>query len=91
MCTAADGREAVAVYTAQRQDIRAVLLDLRMPLLRGDEVLRELRRLTPDVRVVLTSGRGEPELEADDHVRFLAKPWTPQELLAALREVIDQP
>ena len=88
--TAADGREALAVFTAGQDDIRAVLLDMTMPLMRGDEVCRELCRLRPDVRVVLTSGFSDPSLGPGltGHISFLAKPWTPQQLLAAVREVL---
>ncbi len=89
VCMAAHGREAVDVYVANRTEIRAVLLDLTMPRLRGDEVLRELRQLDPDVRVVITSGfEGTSLATQDGHVVFLAKPWTPKELVAALRDVL---
>ena len=86
VCVAVDGREAVEVYAAHRDQIRAVLLDMSMPKLRGDQVLGALRELTPDVRVVLTSGFDPSQAVAG--VAFLAKPWTPQELLAALREAL---
>ena len=86
VCVAVDGREAVEVFAAQRDQIRAVLLDMSMPRLCGDEVLSALRELVPDVRVVLTSGF-DPAGELEG-VTFLAKPWTPQELLAALREAL---
>jgi len=83
VCVAVDGREALAVHAEHRSEICAVLLDMAMPRMRGDEVLRSLRERTPDVRVVLTSGFDpSPELAG---VVFLAKPWTPQELLAAMR------
>ena len=90
VCVAGDGREAVAVFTARADEIVAVLLDMTMPLLRGDEVYRELRKVRADVPVVLTSGYSDPEQAASlaGTVGFLAKPWTPQELLATLREVL---
>jgi CheY-like chemotaxis protein len=85
VCVAGDGRAALEVFTAHAAEISAVLIDLTMPQLRGDEVIRELRRMRPDVRVVLSSGfvenRGARALE---HVRFLPKPWTPEDLLAAV-------
>ena len=90
VCVATDGREAVAVFTARADEIVAVLLDMTMPLLRGDEVYRELRKVRADVPVVLTSGYSDPEQAASlaGTVGFLAKPWTPQELLTTLREVL---
>ena len=83
VCVAVDGREALEVHAQRRSEICAVLLDMSMPRMRGDEVLRSLRERTSDLGVVLTSGfDSSPELAG---VVFLAKPWTPQELLAALR------
>lgn len=91
VCVAVDGREAVEVYAAHRDQIRAVLLDMSMPRLRGAEVLRALRELRPDVRVVLTSGFDPLQAGELAGVTFVAKPWTPQELLAALREALARP
>lgn len=92
VCMASDGREAVAVFTARADEIVAVLLDMTMPLLRGDEVHRELQQIRPDVRVVLTSGYSDPTQVSTmwGTVGFLAKPWTPQELLTALRTVLER-
>ncbi len=88
VCTAVDGREAVEVHAERRSEICAVLLDMSMPWMNGDEVLRSLRERTPDVRVVLTSGYDlSPGLAG---VVFLAKPWTPQELIAALRDALTR-
>ena len=60
--TAKDGLEALQVYSEQGQHITLVLLDLTMPRLGGEETLRELRRLNPQVRVVLSSGYTETEI-----------------------------
>jgi two-component system cell cycle sensor histidine kinase/response regulator CckA len=92
VCVAVDGREAISAFAAMQGEIDAVLLDMTMPHLRGDEVFRELRRIRPDVRVVLSSGFSDPALVADigGAVGFLAKPWTPQELLAAVDAVLGR-
>jgi len=88
VCEAVDGREAVEVHAQRRSEICAVLLDMSMPRMQGDEVLRSLRERTPGVRVVLTSGYAPASgLEG---VVFLAKPWTPQELIAALRDALTR-
>lgn len=92
VCTASDGREAVAMFAARADEIVAVLLDMTMPLLRGDAVHRELQNIRPGVPVVLTSGYSDPSQAAalTGTVGFLAKPWTPQELLTALHTVLEQ-
>ena len=52
---ARDGKEAVEVF-ASRDDISFVILDLTMPRMDGEECFRELRRLRPGVRVIMSSG-----------------------------------
>jgi len=91
VCVAGDGREAIAVFTERQAEIQVVLLDMTMPHLRGDEVYRALRRLRPDVRVVLTSGFSDPQAgDIGPGAVFLPKPWTPQELLAAVFAALDR-
>jgi len=55
------GREALAALRAQDAQVQLVMLDLEMPDMRGDEVLRALKRDRPELRVLLMSGnlRGE--------------------------------
>jgi CheY-like chemotaxis protein len=67
--TANDGREALQVYAAHADEIALVLLDLTMPHLDGEETFRELRRLYPGVRVVMSSGYSESDITA----RFAGK------------------
>jgi len=54
--TALDGREAVDVFREHADEIVCVLLDKTMPHLDGEQVFSELRRIRPEVRVVLCSG-----------------------------------
>jgi PAS domain S-box-containing protein len=83
---AGDGRAAVDLFAARADEIDAVLLDLTMPRLRGDEALRELRRIRPGVRAILSSGFSDQGVAAG--AGFLPKPWTPQDLLAAVRRAL---
>lgn len=60
--TAGDGQEAIEVFRRRHGEIVCVILDLAMPRMSGDEVFRELRRIAPDARVVLTTGYLEDEV-----------------------------
>jgi len=83
-----DGRRGLAA--AQRGGWDVVLLDLMLPGLGGLEICRELRARS-DVPIIVLTARGEEadrvmglELGADD---YLAKPFSPRELLARIRAV----
>jgi two-component system OmpR family response regulator len=84
----ADGR--LGLDEASRGRFDAVLLDLMLPGKDGLEVCRELRARS-DVPILVLTARGEEadrvlglELGADD---YLAKPFSPRELLARIRAV----
>jgi signal transduction histidine kinase len=95
VATARDGRAAVDFYRRARPEVSAIVLDVMMPGLDGAATLAELRQEDPDCRVLLTSGlRLPPQLAAtarDIGVPFLSKPYTADQLLAAIAPVSPQP
>jgi CheY-like chemotaxis protein/two-component sensor histidine kinase len=58
---ASDGREALELYRQHQHEISLVLLDMTMPGMDGEQTLKELRKLNPDVRVVMATGFNELE------------------------------
>lgn len=60
MC-AQDGVTGLDVFRRNSQNIRAVLLDLAMPHMSGEELFSEIRRIRADIPVVLSSGYSEEE------------------------------
>ncbi|MEO6995076.1 MAG: response regulator, partial [Lacunisphaera sp.] len=89
---AEDGASGIAIFREQPAAIGVVVTDMMMPGLQGPEVIRELRSIDPDVRVVAMSGviseRGEISAEPG-RLEFLAKPMTGAELLGAVQRVIQ--
>lgn len=90
--TAVDGREAVEIYRAEGDKISMVLLDMTMPHLDGEETLRELQLLQPNVKVVLSSGFNEQtatsRFAGKGLAGFLQKPYRFEELQAIVRQAI---
>ncbi len=88
----ADGREAVERFREERERIQLVLLDVSMPNLSGAQALAALRALDPEVPVILSSGYTEVDaLEGvkDTIAGFVHKPFSGEQLLAAVRQVLD--
>ena len=90
---AADGRAALEIYRTRREEIALVLLDLTMPHMDGAETFRELRRIDPAVRVVMSSGYTESEIAprfASDRLSgFLQKPYALYALAQCLRGALS--
>src|SRR5690606_35417892 len=88
-----DGQEAVDLFHLHRGIIVAVLLDLTMPKLNGEEVFREIHSCSPEMPVILTSGYSEQDAVArfagKDLAAFIHKPWRPMDLIAKFREILD--
>jgi len=92
---AVGGAEAIDLVSAAPGRYDVVILDLRMPLMRGFEVFDRLRAIRPDLRVLVATG-----YERDDEaqrlldagaVGFLQKPFEQTRLAQALRRVLDTP
>jgi CheY-like chemotaxis protein len=77
--TASDGMDAVDSYRASPGSFDLVILDMIMPKQGGGETYRELKRIDPDVRVLLTSGyslNGEAQKLLGKGVQgFIQKPY----------------
>jgi PAS domain S-box-containing protein len=90
---AGDGAEALDVFRRHQGDIRFVLCDLTMPRMDGWETIAALRRLSPGVPVILTSGFNEAQVMAGDHPTlpdvFLCKPYERRELIAAIGQIVS--
>jgi two-component system, cell cycle sensor histidine kinase and response regulator CckA len=90
--TASDGIEAIALYTEHQQEISLVLMDIMMPSLDGVSAIRALMDINPKVSVIAMSGlathRQVTEALGSNVKAFLPKPYTMQELLNTLHEVL---
>jgi PAS domain S-box-containing protein len=88
--TASDGREAIEVFT-QNPDIAFVILDLTMPHMDGEQCFRELRRMKPDIRVIISSGFNEHEVTqkfaGKGLAGFVQKPYRFSALLNAVKRI----
>ncbi|MEI6207860.1 MAG: PAS domain S-box protein [Desulfuromonadales bacterium] len=91
--TASDGLDALEVFNQNKDQIRCVILDLTMPRLDGEQTFREIRRLKPDVRVLISSGFNEQEVTSKFVGKglsgFIQKPYKIMEVSNKLREILE--
>jgi len=91
---AENGLRAVELFERSPTLFAAVLLDLTMPVMGGEEALRRLQKLRPEIPVVLTSGFNEQEAVRRFSGRqlsgFLQKPFTSQRLAQSIRKALGE-
>ncbi|MDQ1336876.1 MAG: two-component system, cell cycle sensor histidine kinase and response regulator CckA [Thermodesulfobacteriota bacterium] len=89
--TAKNGVEGVEVFRKHQDQIRFVLSDLTMPGMDGWQTLAALRKVKPDVCVILASGYDEASVMSGDHPEwpqaFLGKPYSIEDLREAIGKV----
>ena len=90
--TATDGDEGLGVFRVHQNEIDCIILDLTMPRMDGEETFQELQRVRSDVRVILSSGYSEQEINQRFVGRglagFIQKPYTVARLLETLSRVL---
>jgi DNA-binding response OmpR family regulator len=86
---AGDGEEALRLALAETPDI--ILLDQIMPKMDGKEVLRALRAddSTKDIPVLVLTGMARGTDEEWPGARFVGKPFSPDDLVAHIRSVLE--
>jgi DNA-binding response OmpR family regulator len=90
--TASNGEEALAKL--KEKDFGLILLDIRMPGIDGMEVLRRVREVRPDVRIIMITAYGTIESAVEaiklGAVDFLQKPFDPGDIRALVSRVMDR-
>jgi CheY-like chemotaxis protein len=90
--TAKDGVAAVEIFRQHQDEIGGVLCDVNMPRMNGWETLMALRKLVPDLPVILLSGYSDDQVFAADHPErpqaFLHKPCEMSVLLNAINQML---
>ncbi len=90
--TASNGAEAIALFAQNREQIKAILTDMMMPIMDGPATIRAIRSIDPDIKIVAASGLMErdklAELAGSEVQAFLSKPYTAEVLLKSLQKVL---
>jgi len=91
--TARNGREALVAYKDRQNDIDLVILDMIMPDMGGGKTYDELKKINPDIKVLLSSGysiSGEAsEILERGCNDFIQKPFNMKQLSEKMRHILD--
>jgi two-component system cell cycle sensor histidine kinase/response regulator CckA len=86
--TANSGQKALDIISKNETKIDLVITDLVMPAMSGRELVERLRKISPNIRVLCTSGYVPPPAQTDESA-YLQKPFTSQELLVKVKQVLE--
>jgi two-component system, cell cycle sensor histidine kinase and response regulator CckA len=90
---ASSGVEALEVFEELEGKIDIVVSDVVMPEMDGPTLLRELRKLQPDIKFIFVSGYAEDafarNLPEDAKFGFLPKPFSLKQLATVVKEVLE--
>jgi PAS domain S-box-containing protein len=91
--TAASIDEALKTYSAKKDKIKLVLLDLNMPGSGGKRCLMDMLAINKNVKILMTSGYTTKD-QIDDLINtgasgFIVKPYRTEELLSSIRNILD--
>ncbi len=91
--TAGSGKEAISIFEEKHADIDLVVLDMVMPGIGGGKVFDQIKKLEPDIKVLLSSGfsiNGQAtEILNRGCNGFIQKPFSMKELAHKIREIIQ--
>jgi len=92
VCTAENGRDALDIL--ERESIDVILLDLKMPILSGEEVLQAVQERHPDVPVIIITGHGTVDTAVEcmknGAYDFITKPFQIDQFLATVNRASEK-
>lgn len=92
---AANGADGIRAFEARRDEINLVVIDMKMPDKSGLETFEEIKKMSPDVKAIMTTGysiRGETDAMFRMGLRALIqKPYTLAELSASISNILKVP
>ena len=86
-----DACDAMKVYAEYTRGIDLVMTDMGLPGRTGQQLGQDLRKHSPEVMVLVTSGYGNPEYEEEvpeSRTYFLAKPYSRRTLVEKIEKIL---
>lgn len=91
--TAADGTEGLALFAQHSAETAAVIADVAMPYMDGPSMVRAMRKMDPNLKMIMMSGlmneNQRNEIESLGITSVLSKPFTAENLLEELKAILS--
>jgi YesN/AraC family two-component response regulator len=88
-----NGKEALEMYKKNSADITLVFTDIGMPVMDGYELFNELKKLKPELPIIVSSGYGNAEVSSrigsDKIAGLISKPYNPNQLREVLKRLVE--
>jgi PAS domain S-box-containing protein len=92
--TASNGLEALELYQQKRDIINMVVTDMGMPVMDGYELVRELKKISPNLPIIISSGFGDTEVSAriDPYMiaGLISKPYGFDQLSTVMKSAMEK-
>jgi PAS domain S-box-containing protein len=93
--TASDGKVAVEQFMKHKDAVHLVILDIIMPGMNGNDAYKAICAQQPGIKALFTCGYTEQVIQEKGMLEqgqyFMAKPYSPKEVMARVREVLNYP
>ena len=90
---ALNGKQALELYQNNAAEISLVFTDMGMPVMDGYELIEKLKKLNPELPIIVSSGFGDTEIKArvgsDNIAGIISKPYKPDRLREVLKSVVE--
>ncbi|MDX8388252.1 MAG: ATP-binding protein [Ghiorsea sp.] len=90
---ASDGKEAVEIFNANKDDIAIIIMDIVMPVLGGVKAVERIKEIQPDTKVIFSTGYDMgadfPDVMPSNKAMILTKPYDVNELNKIIRKKLD--
>jgi CheY-like chemotaxis protein len=81
---------AIDVFKTNLAKINLVITDIVMPLMEGNDLIKILKNIKPEIRILVISGYSDAAIREDGSIdAFLKKPFERMELLTMVRRILD--
>jgi two-component system, cell cycle sensor histidine kinase and response regulator CckA len=89
--TAANGADAITIYSQRKDEVKLVILDMMMPVMDGNACIRKIREIDEIVKIIGVSGLGQIGIHPDvikTTSDFLMKPYTAEKLTQTVHSIL---